>query len=227
MTRPTVLLGETRSRAILDVMQGQGWGRMWTVEPPSLSHDAEPWGFDNGAFVAWQRGAEFPALDFERRLARAHRTPTRPIVAVAPDIVAGGARSLEFSLGWLGQLPADWPWYLAVQDGMVPEDVAEALPVFAGVFLGGTTAFKRTAQQWATLAHEAGIGFHYGRASVPKRLDHACRVGADSLDTAFPLWTRERLGEFLAHWTEGSPQMDLSGVPASTLALAGPAGEWY
>ncbi len=221
--RPTVLLGDTRSRAILADMQAHGWGRMWVTAPPTESYAGEPWGFDNGAYGAWVRGIAFPVDDFERRLARAHRMPTLPLVAVTPDIVADGARSLEFSLEWRTQLPDEWPWYLAVQDGMKEEDVAEALPLFAGLILGGTTAFKRTAGLWCDLAHAAGKRFHYARASLPRRLDHACRVGADSLDTAFPLWTRERLQAFLSHWDHESPQMDLS----ATVAMAGPPGEWF
>jgi hypothetical protein len=223
MTRPVVLLGETRSGELVRQMAALGWGRMWTVKTPTELETAEPWGFDNGAFVAWSRGEPFPVGAFQARLDRALRLPTPPLVAVTPDIVAGGERSLEFSLAWRAELPDTWPWFLAVQDGMDPADVADALPVFAGLFLGGSTAFKRTAQHWATLAHAAGKRFHYGRASVPRKVDHAIRVGADSLDTSFPLWTTDRFEEFVRHWQHGSPQMDLS----ATIAIAGPEGEWF
>jgi len=222
MTRPIVLLGETRSRDLLRQMAALGWGRMWTTKVPVVADD-EPWGFDNGAFSAWSHGQPFPAGGFEARLAAAVKLPTPPIVAVTPDIVADGARSLEFSLEWRSQLPDAWPWFLAVQDGMEADDVADALPAFAGLFLGGSTAFKRTAPQWATLAHAAGKRFHYGRASLPRRVDHAIRVGADSLDTAFPLWTTERFEEFVRHWQHGSPQMGLH----ETICIAGPEGEWF
>jgi hypothetical protein len=222
MTRPIVLLGETRSRELLRQMAALGWGRMWTTKVP-VTEEGEPWGFDNGAFSAWSRGESFPTGVFEARLTAALRLVPGPLVAVTPDIVADGARSLEFSLAWRAQLPDHWPWFLAVQDGMDPADVADALPAFAGLFLGGSTAFKRTAQQWATLAHGEGKRFHYGRASLPRRVDHAIRVGADSLDTAFPLWTTERFDAFVRHWQHGSPQRELH----ETICIAGPEGEWF
>jgi hypothetical protein len=203
-------------------MAALGWGRMWTVGSPT-AQDGEPWGFDNGAFAAWSHGEPFPTGAFQARLAAALRMAQPPIVAVTPDIVAGGERSLEFSLEWRAQLPDAWPWFLAVQDGMDREDVADALPAFAGLFLGGSTAFKRTAQQWADLAHAGQRRFHYGRASLPRRIDHAIRVGADSLDTAFPLWTAERFDFFVSHWRHGSPQRELH----ETICVAGPEGEWY
>jgi hypothetical protein len=227
MTRPIVLLGETRSRTYLRAMAALGWGRMWTVGTPSTASIHEPWGFDNGAFVAWSHGEPFPRGIFESRLTRALTLPAPPLVAVTPDIVAGGERSLEFSLAWRPQLPDAWPWFLAVQDGMDPADVADALPAFAGLFLGGATAFKRTAGQWAAMAHAAGKRFHYGRASLPRRVDHAIRVGADSLDTSFPLWTSARFDAFVSHWQHGSPQLDLGVDLQHTVALAGPAGEWF
>lgn len=223
MRRPIVLLGETRSRDLLRQMRALGWGRMWTVGRPTTEDIREPWGFDNGAFSAWTKGEPFPTETFEARLEAALMNPVRPIVAVTPDIVAGGERSLEFSLEWRQRLPDDWPWYLAVQDGMEAPDVADALPAFAGLFLGGSTGFKRTAQTWANVAHAQGKGFHYGRASLPRKIDHAIRVGADSLDTSFPLWTMERFGEFVRHWQHGNPQRELH----ETICIAGPEGEWY
>lgn len=56
---------------------------------------------------------------------------------VLPDIVAGGLRSLEFSLLWLERLrssPA--PLLIAVQDGMTPDDVREYLSPAVGIFVG-------------------------------------------------------------------------------------------
>ncbi|MGB9920851.1 MAG: hypothetical protein ACPLPT_09030 [Moorellales bacterium] len=41
----------------------------------------------------------------------------------------------------LDRLPPDWPWYLAVQDGLSLAEVEAALGGLAGIFLGGTDAF--------------------------------------------------------------------------------------
>jgi hypothetical protein len=159
----------------------------------------EPWGFDNGAFKAWSKGEKFPDKIFLKRLDKAYRVSTDPLVAVCPDVVAGGLDSLEFSLGWLRRLPSDWPWYLAVQDGMTHESVAEVVHLFSGIFLGGTDRFKLTAYGWSRLAHSCGKKFHYGRAGTLRKLAHAHAVEADSLDSNFPLWSTGRMFRFRDH----------------------------
>ncbi len=163
---------------------------------PPFYYPSEVWGFDNGAFVAWTRGNQFPEGVFLRRLDAALRVESDPGVAVCPDIVAGGLRSLEFSVNWLKRLPSSWPWYLAVQDGMTRDAVLEVVHLFAGVFLGGTDRFKLTAYHWSRLAHSAGKKFHYGRAGTLRKIRHAYAVEADSLDSNFPLWTVDRMRVF-------------------------------
>jgi hypothetical protein len=204
---PVVLVGDTRKTSFLVRIRANGWGRMCLRDLPA-PYDGEPWGFDNGAFGAWSLGEPFPTDLFSRRLGRAHTVGT-PYLAVTPDLVAGGEESLEFSLRWREVLPNDWPWYLAVQDGMTPERVTAALPGFAGVFLGGSTKFKATAMTWRDVAHRAGLPFHYGRAGVPRKIRHAITSCADSLDSAFPLWSEERFSAFEACILGGDPQMQL------------------
>jgi hypothetical protein len=152
-------------------------------------------------------------------LAAAHMRPQprarrrrHPRPAALADVVAGGIRSLDFSLAWLPRLPAEWPWYLAVQDGMTAANVAPVLGRFAGLFLGGTTAFKRTAPAWCAQAHGAGRRFHYARAGTPARLAHACEIGADSLDSAFPMWTRRRFDAFARQWRDGDRRLRIPGM---------------
>ncbi|MCL4503061.1 MAG: hypothetical protein M1438_14610 [Deltaproteobacteria bacterium] len=120
-----------------------------------------------------------------------------PYLAVCPDIVAAGNKSLDFSLKWLEKLPADWPWYLAVQDGMKFSEVFPLLPKFQGIFLGGSDAFKRQAPFWLNLAHLADINFHYGRTGIIRKIDHAIICKSDSLDSSFPLWTVPRFNAFV------------------------------
>jgi hypothetical protein len=197
---PLLFLGETRRKAFLERMQTLGWGRLWTVKRPTQYHEQEPRAFDNGAFVAWKRGEQFPGSAFLSRMGAAASVGVPPYLAVTPDIVAGGLDSLAFSLAWRDLLRDDWPWYLAVQDGMRPKDVRTVLHQFAGVFLGGTDAFKETAKDWCSLAHDCGVAFHYGRAGTPKKIDKAVASGADSLDSAFPLWTVERFDGVASMW---------------------------
>jgi hypothetical protein len=147
----------------------------------------ERWAFDNGAFEAWTKGQPFPETVFVN---------SDPTVAVVPDKVAGGMESLEFSLRWRERLPDFWPWYLAVQDDMPREAVLKAAHVFNGIFLGGTDKFKLTAYGWCRLAHFCDKPFHYGRAGTLTKVRHAWNVGADSLDSNFPLWTTPRKMQF-------------------------------
>ena len=191
-----VIVGEVRGERAAQLLRRLGWGRM-AVDAYFRPYPGEPWGFDNGAFRDWKRGRPFDGDAFLRRLERAVRLG-RPYLAVAPDLVAGGTRSLDFSLAWLegGRLPPDWPWYLAVQDGMGLADVAAVLDRFAGIFLGGTDRFKATAWHWAELARSRGKKFHYARAGTARKVARALLVGADSLDSSFPLWTTGRLAGF-------------------------------
>jgi hypothetical protein len=174
----------------------------------------EPWGFDNCAFLHWRRGVPFDSNGYRRRLDAAITVGT-PYLAVVPDIVAGGVESLEFSWQWFGiqrDLPIDWPWYLAVQDGMTRRDVEGVIRGgWAGLFLGGTNKFKSaTAFMWCELAREFGLKFHYGRAGTPKKIEHAKVIKADSLDSAFPLWTERRFTQFIEQVTTPSRQQLLN-----------------
>jgi hypothetical protein len=174
---------------------------MFAVRQPS-PFPFERWGFDNGAFVAWTHGEKFPESTFLRRLEIAEKTNSDPYLAVTPDIVAGGCRSLQFSTLWRmsRKLTDDWPWYLAVQDGMTVADVQPVIHLYSGIFLGGSDRFKATAYRWCKLAHSHQKRFHYGRASTPGKLLSAFKVGADGCDSAFPLWTAARLKLFSQRW---------------------------
>lgn len=201
-----VFLGDTYSRHILARIQPLGWGRMFASPRLPRPLPGERWGLDNGAFIGWRQGKPFDERWFLRRLDHAVDTLHPPRLAVVPDLVAEGERSLEFSLDWLERLPAHYPWYLAVQDGMTEVQVEAVIDRFAGLFLGGTDSFKATAPAWAQLARRHRKQFHYARAGTMAKLRHAMDVRADSLDSCFPLWERERLERFIGYWEDGFPQ---------------------
>lgn len=196
--KPHILLGDTRSRSNVAMLQKHRWGRI-VVEKNPKPFPFERWGFDNAAFGAFLRGMPFPEDAFCRRLDVAMECPIDPYMAVCPDIVCGGMRSLEFSVEWRMKLPGRFPWYLAVQDGMGFDDVSAVMHLFAGVFLGGSDSFKRQAWAWREFAHAHLKKFHYGRAGTLTKLQHAFSVGSDSLDSSFPLWSQERMQRFV--WT--------------------------
>lgn len=201
------ITGDTRSKELVKILQRYGIGRM-IIDSPIKPYEGEPWAFDNGAFRDWKSGRKFNPDAFLRRLDRAYRIGI-PYLAVAPDIVCGGERSLEFSLGWLERLPAEWPWFLAVQDGMKIGDVEKVIHLFDGIFLGGSDCFKWTAWHWCNLAHKHGRKFHFGRAGTARKISFARKIGADSCDSAFPLWVAGRFRRFLDTWESGFEQLEL------------------
>jgi hypothetical protein len=205
------MFGDTRSERNVRLLTARGWGRMFATQTPT-PFPFEKWGFDNGAFKAWQDSGFAPALtiddwcilwaaeEFEARVRDASEVGCDPYLAVAPDIPGSGQQSLEWSLQWIAELKRDWPWYLAVQDGMELRQVESVLHLFAGIFLGGTDKFKLTAYHWARLAHRHQKKFHYARAGTPRKVRHAFRVGADSLDSTFASWTTQRTQELCHVW---------------------------
>ena len=204
-----ILLGDTRKLSWLKRIKEYRWGRMFAVAAPPTPYSGEPWGFDNGAFKAWQDKAPWDEDFFLKRLDRAIcKGP--PYLAVVPDIVAEGERSLEFSERWREKLPADWPWFLAVQDGMAVDQVAPLVRHYAGIFLGGTNTFKATARKWCDLAHKGGKLFHYGRAGTIRKVTHARDVGSDSLDSTSPLWSEEKFQRFVDVVMNGHEQHRMS-----------------
>lgn len=206
-----VLLGEGTGGYIEPLIRRYGWGRMWIARDRNIyTYPGEPWGLDNGAYKDWVHGRSFDESAWLRVVDKAEAVPEKPYLAVLPDIVGGGVESLDFSLSWVDRLP-DFPWYLALQDGMDPDDV---LPVWLekrikGLFLGGTNAFKAEAGFWSEFAHLYGWKFHYGRVGTLNKVAHAMEVEADSIDSAGPMWERTKMRAFVEQVTQGPIQKDL------------------
>ncbi|WP_457641805.1 hypothetical protein [Persephonella sp.] len=197
-----VLTGDTRAKKFVNLLKQLNWGRMF-IDTKIRPYEGEPWGFDNGAFRDWKNGREFDEDRFLKSLDRALKISEEthpPYLAVIPDIVAGGSKSLDFSTKWYERLKdINFPWYLAVQDGMNEKDVEDFIRIYkvAGIFLGGTDRFKMTAVKWSRLAKKYGMKFHYARAGTPRKYSLAKIAEADSIDSAFPLWVKDRLDYFI------------------------------
>jgi hypothetical protein len=101
-----------------------------------------------------------------------------------PDIVAGGHASLEMSLRWMRRvLDECGRGLLAVQDGIVTDDVRHLIGDRVGIFVGGSTAWKvSTLAQWARLARERGAWCHVGRVNTARRIALCQSAGATSFD---------------------------------------------
>jgi hypothetical protein len=186
-----VYVGQTRSRKLIRSLTYFGFGEMTVREevPPRRT----PWAFDNGAYKDWKAEVPFKEDKYLRALEQAHGAD----FVVAPDIVAGGVKSLEFSELWFPRLTG-LPLYLAVQDGMVPSDVGPLVGKYKGVFLGGTLEWKlATLQEWRDVTRVWGKPLHVGRVGTRERTKLCRRVGVDSIDSALPLWSTGNLVQFL------------------------------
>ena len=180
---------DSRSKSSVEILKRNRWGRLFCANA-SKPYEGETWAFDNGAYRAWIKKEKWNQYDYLKRLDKQRKYGT-PYFAVVPDIVAS-PDSLEFSLKWRERLPNDWKWYLAIQDHTDFEVFNKEVHKFDGVFLGGSDVFKVTAQYWANLTKFHKKKFHYGRVSTRKRIQHARRIGADSIDSAFPFWIESR-----------------------------------
>ena len=202
------LLGEVGGTRLVEVLKAQGWGRMFTTKTPHI-YPEEPFGFDNGAYRDFIHGRPMDESRFLRRLDLAYKVG-KPALAVVPDIVCGGERSLEYSLRWIERLPQEWPWHLVLQNGQTLASIEAVLPMFAGLFLGGDNCFKNEALQWCALAHNHGKLFHYGRCGTSHKVRQALLIGADSADSNVRIWRPNELSR-LSHLFS-SYQQDMFGI---------------
>jgi hypothetical protein len=185
-----------------------GYGEMIArpFKPPPLRL---PWALDNGAWASFSRGVPWDPAPFLEDYATAQACPVAPLFVVCPDVVGRGLESLAFSLEWAPRLTA-LPLYLAVQDGLTPEDVRPHLPRFAGLFVGGSNPWKvASGEAWVRLAHAHNLPCHIGRAGTNKKAAWAQRIGADSIDSCQPLWGYPKLASFA--WTLEGRQRELFG----------------
>lgn len=217
-----VYIAKTRAREWIRKLEELGFGEMLVrgeMPPKRL-----PWAFDNGAFRDWSAGKTFDAKAFELDLETIWRFNGRPDFIVVPDIVAGGKASLEFSRVWAEHKMLKiqgCPLYLAVQDGMGLEDVEPVVGLFDGIFVGGTMEWKvKTAASWVRFAHAGGRPCHIGRAGTERHAAWARRIGADSIDSALPLWSEANLARFCEDCTSASESSTDSSVQSATAGAA-------
>ncbi|MGH9883885.1 MAG: hypothetical protein ACREBE_00030 [bacterium] len=199
-----VYTGQTRSRRAIALCERFGLGECTNRGELPPRRTASGWFLDCGSFVDWKAGRPFDFVRWDRDLRYvAYRLEAGKLQApdfiVMPDLVGGGAASLIRSMEELASVPPELPVrYLVVQEGMTTAQVAEVLPHFGGIFVGGASmAWKLgSAPGWIELAHAHGRRCHIGRIGTLARLELAQRMGADSCDSCQPLWTLDRLEAF-------------------------------
>jgi hypothetical protein len=130
----------TGTRRNLAALRRAGWGLLLSRTGVWRTEGFSDYVLDNGAWTDFQRGQEFDAVSFSRLLSEFGDGAQW---VVAPDIVAGGLRSLDLSVKWLPTCSSACRRVLiAVQDGMTPDDLSSLVSETVGVFVGGTTDWK-------------------------------------------------------------------------------------
>lgn len=170
----------TSNRRSLAAVRAAGW-RVLLSPATSLNNYGVPYALDNGAWSAFKNGSPFDEPAFQDAV---HKIGPGAAWVVAPDIVEGGAESLDMSLRWLGWLMDRVPRVLiAVQDGMSPRDVQGRLGIRIGLFVGGSTEWKEeTMPMWGALARSCNAICHVGRVNSARRIALCVAAGVDSFD---------------------------------------------
>ena len=170
----------TGNRRNLAALRRHGWRLL--VSPKDVRRTGDfGYALDNGAWSAFQQKAPFDAPAFERALGL---VGSGADWVVAPDIVAGGARSLELSMQWMDRcLSACSRVLIAVQDGIDAKDVSGLLGDRVGLFVGGSSEWKeRTVASWSALCEASGAWCHVGRVNSVRRIKLCLVSGATSFD---------------------------------------------
>lgn len=169
----------TGTRRNLAALRAAGWRLLLTPGSHLHAHGFR-FALDNGAWAAYLGGRDLDTDAYQQAL---EKVGAAADWVVAPDIVAGGMRSLDLTATWLPRLACLRLVLIAVQDGMTPADVRPFVGSGVGVFLGGSTAWKlATMQRWGDWADTLGVYFHIGRVNTARRIRMAHRAGADSID---------------------------------------------
>jgi len=173
----------TRAPKNLAALERAGWRLFISPAERHLSkHFSMRFAVDNGAWHCYRNNLPFDHDGFSRLVEK--YGPMADFVII-PDIVAGGEKSLEFSLAWLNRLRGLRLLLLPVQDGMDPKDVGAILEqhLAMGIFLGGSTEYKlRNMYAWGMVAHAMRRYYHVGRVNSKRRVKLAKEAGADSFD---------------------------------------------
>lgn len=170
----------TGTKRNLDALRSSGW-RLLVSATGVHRTEGFPYAIDNGAWTAHQQGKPFDELAF---LKVVEKLGAGADWIAIPDIVAGGLRSLEFSVSWLERLSgACKRLLLPVQDGMQTHDVAKFIDPKVGIFVGGSTDWKlATMHAWCRQALAVDAWCHVGRVNSARRIRLCQDFRATSFD---------------------------------------------
>lgn len=159
-------------------------GLLGYIDTPAQGNkrpDGVTWCADNGCFSdRWDEAKWWRFL-----VANAHRADTC-LFAVAPDVVADAAATIERSAPWLPKIrELGYPAAFVAQDGQ--ESLSVPWDDFDALFIGGSTEWKLGphARTLVTEAKRRGKHVHMGRVNSARRWRYAEAIGCDSVDGTF------------------------------------------
>jgi hypothetical protein len=169
----------TGTKRNLEALRMAGW-RLMISAKGRHRHEGFRYALDNGAWHAFVHKLPFDEAAF---LEAFDKLGASADFVVLPDIVAGGERSLAYSMSWHNRLDRSCPQLLAVQDGLSAESINGLVGPALGIFVGGTDEFKeRSLPTWAAIARDRQAYLHVGRVNSVRRIALCASVGADSFD---------------------------------------------
>lgn len=184
----------TGTRRNLAALRAGGWGLLISATGTHSNEGFAEYMIDCGSWTLHNQAIVKPGKKPPRiwKPSEVHRAFIHLVLklgagarsVVVPDIVAGGMASLALTIKWLPWVLAHAPRALiAVQNGMVPSDVAHLLGDRVGLFVGGDTQWKlATMAQWGSLAIERGVWCHVGRVNSDRRIQSCAAAGVSSFD---------------------------------------------
>jgi hypothetical protein len=176
---------------------------------------------DNNVYSETTNKKKYPngwsGINWAKRMGQIIERELEPDFIVLPDTMGSGEDTMISADYYVEQYAVHGTPYgdyneiqttyaFALQEGMTPDHVSQWLDdwdefdqvlCIDTLFLGGGDDFKKLAPCWARLAHSRGIKLHYARAGTPDKVSRAIDAGADSLDSAFPLWRQDRFEAFV------------------------------
>lgn len=159
-------------------------GQLNAIDTPRQGNRAvegATWCADNGCFSnKWVEAEWWAWLE-----SNAYRADSCAF-AVAPDVVADAAATLERSAPWLPRIRAlGYPAAFVIQDGQ--ENLPMPWDDFDVMFIGGSTEWKlgKHALELVFQAKARGKWVHMGRVNSERRLRYAHAIGCDSADGTY------------------------------------------
>lgn len=171
---------------------------IWTVSKPPAPQGVL-WALDNGCFTRPQEYRDellFKTLDTLSAFRR------DCLFVVAPDVVGSARLTWERSQPVLPTIRArGYSAAFVAQDGLTVASMPD-WDAFDALFIGGSTAFKLSAEAQALIhaARTHGKWVHMGRVNTLRRLRYAYYEGCHSVDGTAVAFRPDELAADLTRW---------------------------